>query len=191
MSVDVAHVSVPKPGERENGDAVLVRRNDHGRAMLVVIDGLGHGPLAAAAAKAAVSCLEALPLETTALHAMQTVHAQLRDTRGAVATICLIDRHRMQCCAVGNVQLLAVNCVVPLVLSAGVLGRQVVKFRVCESELKAGARIALLSDGISARFRLEELRHLRPAEACTYVLERFRRNDDDATVLIADVGSVS
>ena len=49
MSPNVAHLSQPKPGEKANGDAVLVRR-DGDALMLAVVDGLGHGPIAAEAA---------------------------------------------------------------------------------------------------------------------------------------------
>jgi negative regulator of sigma-B (phosphoserine phosphatase) len=122
---------------------------------------------------------------------MQALHTRLRDTRGAVATICVIDKQRMVACAVGNVALMSANCVVPLVMSSGVLGRQVAKYRICESELKIGARIALLSDGISMKFRLEELRHLSPSEACDFIMKRFIRGDDDATVLVADMSKLA
>ncbi len=189
MNVDVAHVTIPKPGERQNGDAVLVRRDDEGRTMLAVIDGLGHGPLAADAARAALSLLELLPLRTKVLDAMRGLHERLRETRGAVGTVCIIDNERLEACAVGNVQLVSANCSVPLVLSSGVLGRQVAKYRVCEAELKSGARLALVSDGIALKFRLEELKHLKAGEACNLIISRFRRGDDDATVLIADLSA--
>jgi negative regulator of sigma-B (phosphoserine phosphatase) len=79
------------------------------------------------------------------------------------------------------------QCQIPLVLSAGVLGHQVAKFRVASADLKAGSRIAFLSDGISTRFRLEELQKLDPVEACQLVMSRYRRKEDDATVLVADL----
>jgi phosphoserine phosphatase RsbX len=187
MNVDVAHLTMPKPGERKNGDAVLVRKDEEGRTLLAVVDGLGHGPLAAEASQAALDLLQFLPLQTPVLDAMRGLHDRLRETRGAVATLCIIDKQRLETCAVGNVQLMSANCTIPLVLSAGVLGRQVAKYRICEATLRAGARIALLSDGIALKFRLEELKHLAPNAACSFILDRFRRGDDDATVLVADL----
>jgi negative regulator of sigma-B (phosphoserine phosphatase) len=156
--------------------------------MLAVIDGLGHGPEAAQASRAAVELLGSLPLGTPVLEAMQGLHAALRGTRGAAATVCMIDGLHLEVCAVGNVQLLCVNVDVPLVLSAGVLGHHVARFRVSGCELRLGARLALISDGISTRFRLEELRNLEPAAACEHILAKYRRKEDDATVLIADLG---
>lgn len=189
ISVQTAHLCSPKPGELENGDAVLVRRVHDRQTMLAVIDGLGHGPDAAEASRAAVNELSGLPEDTPVLEAMHAVHRALRGTRGAAATLCIIQGTRMETCAVGNVQLMSVNCDLPLVLSAGILGHQVAKFRVSACELRPGARIALLSDGISTRFRLEELRHLAPAQACDFIVGRYRRKEDDATVLVADVRS--
>src|SRR5215203_4819804 len=95
MNVNLAHLSLPKPGERKNGDAVLVRRDEGGGVLLAVIDGLGHGPLAAEASQAAVDLLQAQPFQTSLLDTMQALHARLRDTRGAVATLCVIDKQKM------------------------------------------------------------------------------------------------
>lgn len=188
LRAHTAHLSSPKPGEVHNGDAVLVRHDEQRQqTMLAVIDGLGHGKDAAEASRAAVERLMLVTLGAPVLDAMRAVHAELRGSRGAAATICMIDGLRLECCAVGNVQLMCVNCDVPLVLSGGILGHQVAKFRVATCEVKAGARLALLSDGISTRFRLEELRHLEPVAACEFVMQRHRRREDDATVLVTDL----
>lgn len=188
LRVHSAHLSSPKPGEIHNGDAVLVRHDEaRQQTMLAVIDGLGHGKDAAAASHAAVERLTLMTLGIPVLDAMRAVHEELRGSRGAAATICMIDGTRLEGCAVGNVQLMCVNCDVPLVLSGGILGHQVAKFRIATCEVKAGARLALLSDGISLRFRLEELKHLEPAAACDFVMGKHRRREDDATVLVADL----
>lgn len=186
-SVHAAHVCLPKPGEIQNGDAVLVRHAGEAQSILAVIDGLGHGPDAASASRAAVEQLMELPVDTPILQTMQALHQRLRGTRGAAATVCTIIGRRMEICAVGNVQLMCVNCDVPLVVSAGVLGHQVAKFRVGACDLEPRSRLALLSDGISGRFRLEELKHLSPSEACHFIISRHRRKEDDASVLVADV----
>lgn len=189
MNLSTSHISIPKPGERMNGDAVLVRRDAHGRGLLAVIDGLGHGPGAAEASRVAVEHLEEVELTNTLEQIMRSLHAALKNTRGAVGTVCIVDGQRLLACAVGNVQLLCASCSVPLVLSAGVLGHSVAKFRVAECIVRAGARLALISDGVSARFRLDELRSLAPEEACKTIMDRHRRRDDDATVLVADLTS--
>ncbi len=190
MNFETAHLTFPKLGERVNGDAVLVRRDSVlERTLLAVVDGLGHGPGAAEASERAVKELTAGSLGSSVLELMTSVHQALRGTRGAVGTICLIDGDRLEACAVGNVSLMCSNCYVPLVLSPGILGQSVSKFRIASAQLAAGARLALLSDGLSLRFKLDELRELSPREACKSIVDRFRRYDDDATVLVAELKS--
>ena len=189
MNFETAHLTFPKVGERVNGDALLVRRDTRQRTLLAVIDGLGHGPGAAEASLRAVKELEGSSLGLSVLEIMTSVHQALRGTRGAVGTICLIDGDRLEACAVGNVSLMCSNCYVPLVLSPGILGQSVSKFRVASAQLPLGARLALLSDGLSLRFKLDDLRDLAPREVCKSIVERFRRYDDDATILVAELKS--
>lgn len=189
MSFDVAHISIPKIGERVNGDAVFVRTGEREQTLLAVVDGLGHGPIAADASRAALESLAKEALEQPVLDLMRAMHVRLQGTRGAAATVCIVRGNKLEICAVGNVQLSCTTSTVPLVLSAGVLGLRVPKFRVCEAQLKPGTRLALFSDGISTRFRLEEVRHLRPHDACKHTMNSYRKNEDDATILIADMGA--
>jgi phosphoserine phosphatase RsbX len=186
VTANVAHVSQPKIGERANGDAVLVRSSGD-LLLLAVIDGLGHGPVAAEAAQVAISVLDAQKLESPVLDMMHALHAQLRGTRGVAATVCIVRGRNVEACAVGNVQLSATNANVPLVLSAGVLGMRVPKFRSCVGQLRTGARVAIFSDGLSTRVGLEEVRALAPDAACRVLFERHRKKEDDATILIADL----
>lgn len=187
MNATTAHVSLPKLGEHVNGDAVLVRTVGNSSCLFAVIDGLGHGPAAAEASRAAVTCLERADLQQPLLIHMQTLHAELRGTRGAAATICILRDRRLEACAVGNVQLSAVHADVPLVLSSGVLGLRVAKFRVCEANVEPGARLAFFSDGISSKFRLDDTRLLSAQKACDQTIERYRKREDDATILIVDL----
>jgi len=61
------------------------------------------------------------------------------------------------------------------------------KFRIASAQLASGARLALLSDGLSVRFKLDEYRELAPRDAFKSIVDRFRRYDDDATVLVAEL----
>jgi negative regulator of sigma-B (phosphoserine phosphatase) len=187
VKIVAAQICLPMPGEIQNGDAVLVRESAVGHAMLAVVDGLGHGPDAAAASRKAIDALNLMSFDIGVLDAMQELHSELRGTRGAAATLCIIKDFKLEICAVGNVSLMCVNCTVPLVLSAGVLGHQVARFRVAGCLLPRQARLALLSDGVSVRFRLEDYKHLEPHAACQEIVARYRRKEDDATVLVADV----
>jgi negative regulator of sigma-B (phosphoserine phosphatase) len=186
MTATIAHISQPKIGERVNGDAVLVRE-EGSDLMLAVIDGLGHGPIAAEASQTAIAVLVAESLERPVLDTMKTLHEKLRGTRGVAATLCVIRGSKVESCAVGNVQLSSANADIPLVLSSGVLGMRVPKYHVCSGTLRENARIALFSDGISSRVALQDVRKLGPEAACKQIFEQFRKKEDDATILVADI----
>ena len=185
--IRVAHTSAPKVGERANGDRALFRSNEARQALLVIVDALGHGPGADEVSSLAIKRLAEIPLNLPVLAIMEMLHADLHGTRGAAATICRLDGRQFEACAVGNVELRCSEAALPFMFSPGILGIRVRKFRVCDSQLPAPCRLVMFSDGISTRVRLEDVRRLPPAEACALVLERHRRNEDDATVLIADV----
>jgi phosphoserine phosphatase RsbX len=186
-----AYRTSPKVGERENGDAVAVRRED-GAITLAVVDGLGHGPLAAMASAAALECMAGLPLTTDIEDLMHAVHAALRGTRGAAASVCQMvrglspDSVSFAFCGVGNVDVRCFGAKLPILLSPGVLGARVQSFRICRGELPVGARLVLFSDGISQRSPLESLRSLSPEAMCDTLMRQHRKPDDDASVLVCD-----
>ena len=155
--------------------------------MLAVIDGLGHGPIAAEAAQAAIAVLTAEALERPVLDTMKTLHDKLRGTRGVAATLCVIRGKQVEGCAVGNVQLSSANADIPLVLSQGVLGMRVQKFHVCQRVAQENARIALFSDGISSRVALPGRSQAAARGRLQAIFEQFRKKEDDATILIADM----
>lgn len=185
-----AYRTSPKQGERENGDAVLVRRGDD-VLTIAVIDGLGHGRLAAMASQAAIDCLQRLPLGGELEEAMRAIHEALRGTRGAAAAVCQIAARpegpaAFVCCGVGNVEIRCLGAKLPILLSPGVLGARVQSFRICRGELPAGARLVLFSDGISQRAPLDSLRNLDPQSLCDTLMREHRKADDDASVLVCD-----
>src|SRR5205823_3028840 len=102
VSVSVAHMTSPMPGQRANGDAVFVRREGDDCVLLAVIDGLGHGPVAEEASKAATARLEGTSLDLSLLETMQMLHESIHHTRGAAATLCILRGRRIEACAVGN-----------------------------------------------------------------------------------------
>jgi negative regulator of sigma-B (phosphoserine phosphatase) len=184
----IAHRTVPHRNETQNGDAVVVRVDPSGKnAMVAVIDGLGHGPHAAEVAARAVEHLEAGALDRAAIDVMEGLHAVLRGTRGAAATVCVVEGHSLTACGVGNVSLRTRGTNVPFVLSPGILGARVRSLRPVACELRGGDRLVLHSDGVGSGFSLETLGHLDADGACASIFEAFRKPTDDATVLVLDV----
>lgn len=186
--IRVAHRTSPLPGYAENGDAVVARVDlERRRALLAVIDGLGHGPRAAKAAESATASLDAAPLEgKDVIGLMESLHAALRGTRGAAATLCLVDGCDVSVCGVGNVALRTSGTPVPFVLSPGILGARVPRFRAASATMREGDRLVLHSDGIRPAFSLDEMRRLDPEAVANQLFETFRRPSDDASVLVVD-----
>lgn len=181
------HVSVPKQGEKECGDTVVVRVEE-GVVLLAVVDALGHGPAAAVVADHSRAFLAKAPLTADVRALTEGLHDALRGTRGVAAMCCLIRGDQMEGCGVGNIELRSSKSRVPVILTPGVLGVQATRLRVFQATLSLGARIALFSDGVSPRMDLERVDHLPAEEACKALLERYRRAHDDATLLVADLG---
>jgi negative regulator of sigma-B (phosphoserine phosphatase) len=186
MRLSPSYISIPKTGEIANGDAVVVR-HEADTTLIAVVDALGHGPGAAAAAAVAVKELTEGPLKGGVRGVIERVHDRLHGTRGAAAMVCLWTNDTLSVCSVGNVDMRVRGTRVPIMLTPGILGSRVRSYLVFESKLARADRIVIFSDGISSHISLDNVHHLRPEEACQALMERHRRSHDDATVLVADV----
>jgi negative regulator of sigma-B (phosphoserine phosphatase) len=183
----IAHLSMPKIGEEANGDRVIVREDASGQALVGVIDALGHGHGAEEVAMKAHELLSTTPLDDLS-DLMERLHARLRGSRGAAATLCLLARGQIQACGVGNVEFRCQETDIPFLLSPGILGGRVQRFRVSSAKTVPDTRLVFYSDGLTGVSRIEDVRKLAPHEACQKLFHRHRRGEDDATVLIADLG---
>ncbi|MFY2561544.1 SpoIIE family protein phosphatase [Corallococcus terminator] len=188
VRLSVAHLTRPKVGEVENGDGVVVRV-DGPYTLLAVVDSLGHGPAAAQATAEASRCLGQTPLGPSVEPLMEALHAALRHGRGAAIMLAVFDGHTLHCGGVGNVELRTVGTRVPVLPTPGILGQSFRTLRTVSTPLSPGDRLAVFTDGLSFRLDLELVRTQSPDAACAFLLERFGRATDDATVLVADVES--
>ncbi|XXT24476.1 SpoIIE family protein phosphatase [Sorangium sp. So ce429] len=186
MKVAVEYTILPKDGERVSGDAAFVRASEDG-CIFAVIDALGHGEHAAAAADVALKALADAPPGDDVRALIDRLHARLRGTRGAAGMICRFRDGRLQGCGIGNVELMSHGTRVQWLQSPGILGASIGKVRIFDAQLAPGDRLAVFSDGISPRFDLSLFRGMKAAEACRALMSRHRRSHDDSTVLIADI----
>lgn len=176
----------------ESGDAFAVYPRPGG-ALLAVIDGLGHGSGAAAAARRAVAILKAeCHLEVCEL--LERCHEGLRETRGAVMSLACYDHasSSLEWAGVGNVEGVLLRAVVlpgvadaELGASGGVLGFRMPAPRVSRLSVVRRDLLILATDGIRGEFLRQVNRHAAPQAIADQVLARFSRGDDDALVLVA------
>lgn len=179
-------------GEIESGDLHVVAPFAGG-VLIGVVDGLGHGPEAAAAARAAGAVLLAHAHEPV-IPLVQKCHEALRKTRGVVLTIASINAvsRTMSWIAVGNVQgylFYAGRTTLPsreaILTRSGVVGYQLPPLRASLLPIAPGDTLMFVTDGIDGDFGNETPIDRRPQEVADDVLSRFGKDTDDALVLVA------
>ena len=163
----------------------------------VLVDGLGHGPIAKAAADAALDVF-AREYQGDCEKYILLAHEALRATRGGVLGLCRIDRHAMTThfVGIGNIEgrILLRDRAHGLASRNGTLGIDMTApvMRLLEYAWEPGAVAILHSDGVSARFDSESLRALvmhDPAIiAATIHRDHSRGRDDASVVVVKDVG---
>jgi negative regulator of sigma-B (phosphoserine phosphatase) len=179
------HRNRPRRGEIRSGDAALIR-SANGTSLLALVDVLGHGDHAADVAEQATEFLQTAPVEESVRALLEGLHQTLRSSRGAAATLCLVRQRSFEAAGIGNVSLHVFGSPISVVPTPGILGLRLRDLRVTSGVLEARTRLVLHSDGVRATFAEAELRG-SPKEACFSILNGYARDDDDATVLIADV----
>ena len=176
----------------ESGDAYLVAPLPHG-ALLAVIDGLGHGPEAAVAAREATSLLQVHPGRPLQ-ELMDVCHEGLRKTRGVVMSLVAFDTRSstLEWCGVGNVEgvLLRANSVPgrsreAISCRGGVVGYRLPATRVVSVSVSPGDLLVLATDGIRPDFPDSIQQADAPQVIADTLLARCAKVSDDRLVLVA------
>jgi anti-sigma regulatory factor (Ser/Thr protein kinase) len=186
----VGAVCLPLPSEEECGDAWCCACKD-GQLLLMVADGLGHGPEAAHASGAAVALVR--PDNTFAPAAMmQLAHGALQGTRGAaVAVACLDgDAGELRFAGIGNisVSLHGGDKARHLVSHNGIVGSNMRKVQEFTMSLTDDAMLIMHSDGLTTRWDLESypgLSQRHPALIAAVLYRDHARGRDDAGIVVA------
>ncbi|MFG2622443.1 ATP-binding SpoIIE family protein phosphatase [Streptomyces sp. NPDC048507] len=165
-----------------------------GRSILVMAcDGLGHGPMAALAAQAAVQAFRTGAARSPE-QAMEQIHRSLRGTRGAAVAVARIEPDgRVLFCGVGNITAALVTATnrTTLFSHPGIVGHQMSRLRTLENHLPARGALVMHSDGLSERWTaadLAPLLHHPPALIAAGLLRHAGTRRDDASVVIAKGG---
>ena len=181
-------------GQSETGDQHVVKEFPNG-VLLSVVDGLGHGAAAAAAARLACSVMDAHS-EEPVVSLVRRCHRALRGTRGAVMSLASIDagESTMTWIGVGDVQGILLRADpdrVPgyegLLLRRGVVGAQLSELAAANLAVDAGDMLIFLTDGIAPGGDWREVLKsgTAPQAAAERILARHARGSDDALVLVA------
>lgn len=178
------------PGEHVSGDSWSVRE-ERGRRVVLVVDGLGHGPAAAAAANESVRLFREGGVDASPAEVVQRLHAGLRATRGAALAVAELDpgRRLLRYAGIGNIAgtILAGGATRSLVSHHGTAGHDARRIQEFSYPLPRGATLVMHSDGLTGRWTTERYPGLlghHPATLAAVLLRDFARGRDDATVVV-------
>jgi len=182
-------LSRPLTGEQVCGDRFAVRLHEDS-LLLMVADGLGHGPLAAAASSAAADVFLSSSLESPAA-IVEHLHKTISYTRGAAVSVARLAGTAVQFAGLGNV---AGAIAWPngqrrgMVSMPGIVGHQLRQVREFEYQMDADAVLIMHSDGVSERWNLgaySGLPRRAPLTVAATLLRDSGQRRDDACVLVA------
>jgi negative regulator of sigma-B (phosphoserine phosphatase) len=178
-------------GQGESGDRYVVSLLPDG-VLVAVMDGLGHGDDAAAAARVAAATLEH-DAEESVIALARRCHDNLRATRGVVMSLAAFNRRdeTMTWMGVGNVEgtlIHADRAVKPqsevLLLRGGVIGRQLPSLQASIVGVLPGDTLILHTDGIRAPALSDMSAGDVPQRMASRILEKYAKGTDDALVLV-------
>lgn len=191
--MSVGAVNRPKPGQESCGDHwATVSANR--RQIFVVADGLGHGPEAATAGRGAVRAFYEHSAQRPG-EVLEAIHTALHGTRGAAVAVVDIDEDTNTVCfaGVGNIAGEILNEPNSSMMSHhGIVGYQMRKVQEFMSPYLPDSLLLLSSDGIATLGPMSAYPALllqAPALVAGLLYRDFQRMNDDATIVVARMGS--
>lgn len=188
-----AGVCLPMPGETVCGDGWAWRAAGSGGSLLV-FDGLGHGMLAADAARAACAAFAGAG-DCPPADALLVIHRKLSGTRGGAAAIARIDRERgtLQYAGIGNIggTIVTADGRRGLPSHNGIAGSMPTRVKAFDYDWSDDDVLVMHSDGLQSRWSLDALPGVAlrdPAVIAAHLYRDFRRGRDDVTVAVARAG---
>jgi anti-sigma regulatory factor (Ser/Thr protein kinase) len=182
-------ITRPLIGEPVSGDAYAMKEID-GRRQLLMVDGLGHGGLAAAAATEAVRAFGETPMAPPAA-VVETLHQRLSHTRGAAVAVAELDGTAgvVRYAGLGNISgtVLAPGSRRGMVSLPGIAGHQRRQIREYDYPLAPDAVVLLHSDGVVDRWDPADYPRVlghSPVVIAATVLRDAGTRRDDAGVLV-------
>jgi negative regulator of sigma-B (phosphoserine phosphatase) len=178
------------PGQTESGDLHLVVSSAE-KAVVAVVDGLGHGPEAAAASRIAIETVKE-HLDEPVISMLRRCHECLRVTRGAVISLASFNARdaMMTWVGIGNVAgfLFRADQNLPhetLLLRAGVLGVLLPPLQAAVLPVDPGDVVVFATDGVRTTFAENIVPNTSPRTTAEDILGKYNKGTDDALVLAA------
>lgn len=179
------------PGQSQSGDRHLVQPYING-LLVAVVDGLGHGEPAAAAADLAVTTLINHAHESV-IALLKRCHNALRDTRGVVMSLASFNApdRVLTWMGIGNVEGLVLRAEGSphpkhenLLLRGGVVGDQLPSLSASIIPLMQGDTLVFTTDGIRGGFAKDLSPNDPPQVMADQILAKYSKDSDDALVFV-------
>jgi anti-sigma regulatory factor (Ser/Thr protein kinase) len=182
----VAGVLVAKEGEDVCGDAWSTRRTSDATLVLLA-DGIGHGPDAAHASREAVRAFEA-GAERHPAAVVERLHEVLRPTRGATIGVAEVGPRTIRYAGLGNIAAAVVtgDATRHLPSHNGTAGREARRIQEFDYPWPERGVLVMASDGLATRWDLGAYPGLlshHPAIIAGVLYRDFGRGRDDVTVI--------
>ena len=186
--IEVGALCIPMPGESIVGDAWAVM-NRQRITLLLVSDGLGHGPLASEASRQAVRTFrESAHIRPEEM--LREIHGELRWTRGAAAAVAAIDwdEGSVRFAGVGNISGFVSTCenTRNLVSHNGIVGSTLRRVQEFTYPWEDNSVLVMYTDGFSSRWNLctfPGLVRKHPALVSAMLYRDNWRGTDDAAIV--------
>ncbi|MFF0190812.1 SpoIIE family protein phosphatase [Streptomyces sp. NPDC005244] len=182
-------------GGQQCGDGWAARWDSSGTsvqaALVMLSDGLGHGPLARIATLTATRAFRA-STSGSPEEIMTDIHRALAATRGATVAVARIepDLNQVSLCGIGNISAAVLTAASKSSLPSrpGTAGHQIRTLRTSTHPLPEGSALIMHSDGLSERWHPKTLPGLldhSPAVIAARLLHTAGKHHDDASVIAA------
>jgi anti-sigma regulatory factor (Ser/Thr protein kinase) len=185
-----AVLCVPKSGETVCGDAAAIVVRADGTIAVLLADGLGHGPLAAAASLEATRLFQK-HLEAKPAAALAILHAGLRSTRGAAVATASIDpvARRVTYGGIGNIAgfITDTGGTRRMVSHSGTAGHTAGRMQEFHYPIHNRPVLVMFSDGLTTSWSPEGhpgLFVLDPTLIAGVLYRDHARGRDDASVVV-------
>lgn len=189
-NLELSAICLPIKGEEVSGDAWAIGKSGDDYLILVA-DGLGHGPMAAEAASVAVRVFRE-QIQRSLKEIVEAMHGAMRHTRGAALAIAKINLEQqiLQFVGVGNIAgtIHSSTGYKRMVSHNGTVGHELRKIQEFSYSWQREGILIMHSDGLGTHWDIQRYPGLatrHPSLIAGVLYRDFNRERDDVTVLVA------
>lgn len=185
-------IRFPKEGESVCGDLHLIKKY-RDKALVAVMDGLGHGEKAAYASTRAKHLIKECKNESL-INIVDYCHQNLKNTRGVVMSLALVDSWEriLTWIGVGNVQ----GSLLPgenanesdnesIILKQGIVGYNLPSLQASVLPISVDDMLIFTTDGIQNGYIDKIDAGTDPEKIVEYIASNYIKKSDDALILAA------